>query len=80
MDRNFFNRIEVSFPVLDRKLKKRVLDEGLKIYLQDNQQAWEMDGEGRYKLKSAARSKPKCAQQELLATLALPSVKHLSET
>ncbi|MEQ1629602.1 MAG: polyphosphate kinase 1 [Gallionella sp.] len=80
MDRNFFRRIEVSFPVLDRKLKKRVLDEGLKIYLQDNQQAWEMDGEGRYKLKSAARSKPKCAQQELLATLALSSVKHLSET
>ncbi|MDD4977894.1 MAG: polyphosphate kinase 1 [Gallionella sp.] len=80
MDRNFFRRIEVSFPVLDRKLKKRVLDEGLKIYLQDNQQAWEMDGEGHYKLKSAARSKPKCAQQELLATLALSSVKHLSET
>ena len=80
MDRNFFRRIEVSFPVLDRKLKKRVLDEGLKIYLQDNQQAWEMDGEGRYKLKSAARSKPKCAQQELLATLAPSSVKHLSET
>ena len=80
MDRNFFRRIEVSFPVLDRKLKKRVLDEGLKIYLQDNQQAWEMDGEGRYKLKSAARGTPKCAQHELLKLLALSSVKHLSET
>ena len=70
MDRNFFRRIEVSFPVLDRKLKKRVLDEGLKIYLQDNQQAWDMDSEGRYKLKSAPRSKPICAQQELLKLLA----------
>jgi polyphosphate kinase len=70
MDRNFFRRIEVSFPVLDRKLKKRVLDEGMKIYLQDNQQAWDMDGEGHYKLKSAPRSKPICAQQELLKLLA----------
>lgn len=75
MDRNFFRRIEVSFPVLDRKLKKRVLDEGLKIYLTDNQQAWEMDGEGRYKLKSAPRSKPRCAQHELLALLAQTNAK-----
>lgn len=43
MDRNFFRRIEVCFPVLDEKLKKRVLDEGLKIYLKDNCQAWEME-------------------------------------
>jgi len=35
MDRNFFRRIEVCFPVLEKKLKKRVIDEGLKIYLQD---------------------------------------------
>ena len=28
MDRNFFRRIEVCFPILDKKLKKRVLDEG----------------------------------------------------
>jgi len=70
MDRNFFRRIEVSFPVLDRKLKKRVLDEGLKIYLQDNCQAWEMDGNGCYKLKSMSRGTAKCAQRELLALLA----------
>jgi polyphosphate kinase len=31
MDRNFFRRIEVAFPVLDAKLKKRVIEEGLKI-------------------------------------------------
>ncbi len=72
MDRNFFRRIEVCFPVLDRKLKKRVLDEGLKIYLQDNCQAWDMDSEGVYKLKHAPRSAPKCAQNELLKLLATP--------
>jgi polyphosphate kinase len=66
MDRNFFRRIEVCFPVLDKKLKKRVLDEGLKIYLQDNCQAWEMDSVGHYRRKNPRRAVRKCAQIELL--------------
>jgi polyphosphate kinase len=66
MDRNFFRRIEVCFPVLDKKLKKRVLDEGLKIYLQDNCQAWDMDSTGHYRHKHPRRAEKKCAQSELL--------------
>ena len=70
MDRNFFRRIEVCFPVLDKKLKKRVIEEGLKIYLQDNSQAWGMDGEGHYRRKNTRRAEPKCAQIGLLRQLA----------
>ena len=70
MDRNFFRRIEVCFPVLDNKLKKRVIDEGLKVYLQDNCQAWEMDSEGHYHHKQPRRAVEKCAQRELLEQLA----------
>ena len=66
MDRNFFRRIEVCFPVLEKKLKKRVIDEGLKVYLQDNCQAWEMDGSGHYRHKHPRRAEKKCAQVELL--------------
>ena len=66
MDRNFFRRIEVCFPVLDKKLKKRVLEEGLKSYLQDNSQAWDMDSEGLYHHKKPRAGKEKCAQIELL--------------
>ncbi len=66
MDRNFFRRIEVCFPVLEKKLKKRVIDEGLKIYLQDNCQAWDMDSAGHYRHKNPRRAEKKCAQIELL--------------
>ncbi len=66
MDRNFFRRIEVCFPVLEKKLKKRVIDEGLKIYLQDNCQAWDMDSEGHYRQKNPRQSTRNCAQAELL--------------
>ena len=70
MDRNFFRRIEVCFPVLDKKIKKRVIDEGLKIYLNDNAQAWEMDNVGHYRRKNPRAKAQKCAQRELLRQLA----------
>ncbi|MFZ5524833.1 MAG: polyphosphate kinase 1 [Pseudomonadota bacterium] len=73
MDRNFFRRIEICFPVLDKKLKKRVIAEGLKIYLRDNCQAWEMDGAGYYRLGKSRRAAPVCAQAELLSQLASSS-------
>jgi polyphosphate kinase len=71
MDRNFFRRVEICFPVLDAKLKKRVISEALKPYLEDNCQAWEMDADGRYHLRSPRRgSRPQAAQDALLETLA----------
>jgi polyphosphate kinase len=70
MDRNFFRRIEICFPVLEAKLKKRVLTEGLNVYLKDNSQAWEMDGEGNYDLETSRRGKKLCAQEALLTELA----------
>jgi polyphosphate kinase len=70
MDRNFFRRVELCFPVLDAKLKKRVINEGLKPYLEDNCQAWEMDQDGQYHLKTPSRGKPQAAQEVLLELLA----------
>jgi len=77
MDRNFFRRIEVCFPVLDKKLKKRVIDEGLKVYLQDNFQAWEMNSEGNYRAKTHGRYVLRCAQSSLLQQFADPVPKPL---
>ena len=70
MDRNFFRRIEICFPVLDARLKKRVLSEGLNSYLKDNIQSWEMDADGHYHPRSTRHGKKYCAQEALLADLA----------
>jgi polyphosphate kinase len=70
MDRNFFRRIEVCFPVLDKKLKKRVIEEGLKIYLLDNCQACDMNADGQYRRRTPRRAAPMCAQTMLLQKLA----------
>ncbi len=74
MERNFFRRIETCFPILDPKLKKRVISEGLTPYLQDNAQAWEMDGDGGYTRKKPARGARgvrRAAQEQLLQLLAM---------
>jgi polyphosphate kinase len=73
MDRNFFRRIELCFPVLDPALKRRVIREGLLPYLEDNCQAWEMRSDGTYELLKPRRGKRRAAQEELLLSLATPS-------
>ena len=70
MDRNFFRRIEVCFPVRDKKLKKRVFKEGLQMYLQDNTQAWQMGEDGHYQIEPPRRAAKHCAQLALLQDLA----------
>lgn len=70
MDRNFFRRIELGFPILDKKLKRRVINEGLQVYLTDNTQAWDMKPNGIYQRKRrTGRAKPRCAQCELIEAL-----------
>jgi len=70
MNRNLFRRIEVAFPVLDKKLKRRVIKEGLEPYLKDNTQTWEMSAGGEYQRRTPRRGKPYTAQLALLAELA----------
>jgi polyphosphate kinase len=72
MDRNFFRRIELCFPVLDPALKRRVIREGLQSYLDDNCQAWAMAGDGSYE-RLKPRRRRRSAQEELLFTLGTPS-------
>ena len=70
MGRNLFRRVEVAFPVLDRALKARVIDEGLKPYLSDNWDAWELAVDGSYqRQKPKGRGHAVSAQQGLLDRL-----------
>ena len=70
MGRNMFRRIEVAFPVRDPVLKQRVVDEGLRFYLTDSRDAWELRPDGAWeKMKPRGRSRPRSAQAELLARM-----------
>jgi polyphosphate kinase len=73
MDRNFFRRIELCFPVLDPALKRRVIREGLQPYLDDNCQVWVMNADGGYERLKPRRGRRRSAQEELLFTLGIPT-------
>ncbi|MEM8548268.1 MAG: RNA degradosome polyphosphate kinase, partial [Pseudomonadota bacterium] len=66
MDRNFFRRVEVCFPVRSPALRARI-NQDLKLYLDDNQQAWEMESDGSYaRVTQADGAAPLSAQAVLL--------------
>jgi polyphosphate kinase len=73
MGRNLFRRVEVAFPVRDPALRKRVVDEGLRAYLADNVDAWELHADGKWaKVKRRRGSKARSAQSALLAKMRAP--------
>jgi len=65
MERNFFRRVEVAFPLLDAGLRDSVLAD-LELYLQDDQQAWLLHADGHYRRVSAPGQGRISAQQVLL--------------
>jgi polyphosphate kinase len=70
MDRNFFRRIEVMFPILDPRLKARLIAD-LDTYLLDNTQAWELTPDGSYRLlEPQDEEQAVAAQTRLLDQLA----------
>ncbi|MGA9854306.1 MAG: polyphosphate kinase 1 [Gammaproteobacteria bacterium] len=48
MERNFFRRVEVCFPVLQKKHRDRIIKD-LKKYLKDNTRTWVLQPDGRYR-------------------------------
>jgi polyphosphate kinase len=70
MERNFFRRIELMFPIISPALKARVIAD-LDAYLADNTQAWELRSDGRYEqLRPPPEAEPVTAQLRLLRQLA----------
>jgi polyphosphate kinase len=57
MERNLFRRVEVAFPILDKKLRERVL-EHLHAYLADTAQSWVLQADGTYQRPQSDGAKP----------------------
>jgi len=67
MNRNMMRRIELAWPVLDKSLRQKIIDECLVAYLYDNTDAWDLQVDGRYIQKHLEpRQTPLSAQSELM--------------
>ena len=69
MNRNMFRRVEICFPIENKKLQNRVL-QNLNLYLKDNTQSWLLQSNGNYQqFKKADTEEPFQAQAELMREL-----------
>jgi polyphosphate kinase len=66
MDRNFFRRVELACPILDKALKRRVIREGLRLHLTDNATSWQMRADGVYTVRRRTGANRKAVQDTLL--------------
>src|SRR5690606_26590771 len=69
MDRNFFRRVELAVPVLDKALKRRVITESFTLAMRDNQLAWRGMPDGRYE-RVTSRAAALNIQKRLMQQLA----------
>jgi polyphosphate kinase len=74
MKRNFFKRVETCIPIINDKIKRRIIDESLKLYMQDNVNSWLMNADGSYS-KVEQTGKRICAQDFLMGKLGVPVFK-----
>jgi len=70
MERNFFRRVEIGFPIEDRRIRQRIIEESLLNYLADNSQAWMLQSDGSYKRVAHGNTRRRSAQEHLLGELA----------
>ena len=66
MSRNLNRRVEVLFPIEDKRLVRVLRDGVLELYLNDNVKAREMLPDGTYFRKNAKKGKPQVNAQETL--------------
>ena len=66
MSRNLLRRVELAWPVTDRKLRQRIIDECLLAYLHDARDAWVMGEGGRYRSVVPPGAEPGPGAQDAL--------------
>src|SRR5689334_3462248 len=72
MERNFFRRVEIAFPVREQTHRERILRD-LNFYLADNVQAWELGRDGKYTRRLRGAEEVRDAQGTLLGRYAAGS-------
>jgi polyphosphate kinase len=72
MERNFFRRVEIAFPIKRRSQRERILRD-LDVYLSDNTHAWRLEPGGLYARTQPGDETPVNAQDRLLESYAAGS-------
>lgn len=75
MSRNMLRRVEVAWPIHDVAMQKRIIDDLLTPYLQDNVDAWVLGAKGEY--LPVQKAQAATAQHHLVSCQAMLLKKHI---
>ena len=74
MDRNLIRRVEVVFPIVEPRLKTRIIDEILATSLADNVKARELHADGSYTRLKASLGTASLRSQDRFLAMGQPKV------
>jgi polyphosphate kinase len=66
MPRNLYHRVEIAFPIEEKRPRQQIVKYGLLNYLSDNTQAWILNSDGTYRRLKHGGQKVRSAQETLL--------------
>lgn len=75
MSRNMLRRVEVAWPIHDVAMQKRIIDDLLTPYLQDNVDAWVLGAKGDY--QQVQKAQVTTAQHHVVSCQAMLLKKHI---
>ncbi|MEO1752272.1 polyphosphate kinase 1 [Thiofaba sp. EF100] len=74
MPRNLYSRVETCFPIEEKALRERIIDEVFELAFADTSGSWELQPDGEYqRVRPASGEEPRSAQRILLKRLAQAS-------
>ncbi len=74
MPRNLYSRVETCFPIEEKALRERIIDEVFELAFADTRGSWELQPDGEYqRVQPAPGEEPRSAQRILLERLAQAS-------
>jgi len=74
MNRNMLRRVEIAWPIHDRQMRQRIIDECLVAYLHDDRDAWTLHPDGSY-ARAPRVTEGHGAQLALMGRYAAPEAK-----
>jgi len=77
MPRNMDRRIEVIFPIDDPKARSRIIDEIIPIYWADTENAWQLQSDGSYSMRSQEEGPIWDSQQKFIEIAREQGIKSL---
>lgn len=78
MERNLFRRVEIAFPLLDKKVRAEVIEQ-LMAYVEDRAQSWALRADGRYERLGGGGKGVQTRLLEVLTGYDVPEVKAVEQ-